>query len=155
MQWNDEILNGALMLFLDWDWYSVEQLNPLLREKYPQISEAEATAYSQLVREITHYAFDQIEAAYVERISWPEAYQNIMSKYPGVTEESYLRLNAKGHYYALEKQRLNASHWRSAVWLFAIVSTLPRRINANGRNRRRGSCRCRRVPACVWPLLKP
>jgi hypothetical protein len=27
MQWNDEILNGALMLFLDWDWYSVEQLN--------------------------------------------------------------------------------------------------------------------------------
>jgi hypothetical protein len=31
---------------------------------------------------------------------WPEAYQNIMSKYPGVNEESYLRLNAKGHYYA-------------------------------------------------------
>jgi hypothetical protein len=88
------------MLFLDCDWYSAEQLNPLLREQYPEMSEAEATAYSQLGREITHYAFDQIEAAYMERIPWPEAYQNIMSKYPGVTADSYLRLNAKGHYYA-------------------------------------------------------
>lgn len=100
MQWNNEILNAALMLFLDWDWYSVEQLNPLLRQKYPMLNEDEASAYSQLSREITHYAFDQIEAAYVERIPWPEAYQNIMSKYPGVDENSYLRLNSKGHYYA-------------------------------------------------------
>ncbi len=100
MDLNDEILNGALMLFLDWDWYSVEQLNPLLREKYPTLSEAEATAYSQLAREITHYAFDQIEAAYVGGISWPEAHQNVMSKYPGVSEDTYLRLNGKGHYYA-------------------------------------------------------
>ncbi len=100
MQWKDEILNAALMLFLDWDWYSVEQLNPLLMEKYPALSEEEASAYSQLSREITHYAFDQFEAAYVGRIPWPEAHQNVMSKYPGISEDSYLRLNAKGHYYA-------------------------------------------------------
>ncbi len=100
MQWNNEILNVAVNLFLDWDWYSVEQLSPLLREKFPALSEAEASAYSQLAREITKYAFDQIEEAYVERISWPEAHENVMSKYPGLSEDNYLRLNAKGHYYA-------------------------------------------------------
>ncbi|HEX8237596.1 MAG TPA: hypothetical protein VF600_16685 [Abditibacteriaceae bacterium] len=100
MQWDDEILNVALEMSLEWGHNLTKPINARLIARYPALSEAEATNYDQVCREIKSYAFDQIEAAYVQRIPWHEARQSIMGKYPGLSEDSYLRLNSQGHYYA-------------------------------------------------------
>jgi hypothetical protein len=100
MQWNDEILNVALNMSLEWGENHRKPINARLLARFPMLSEAEVESYNQVCREIQSYAFDQIEAAYVKRISWPEAHQNVMSRYPGLSEERYGRLNSQGHYYA-------------------------------------------------------
>lgn len=95
-----EIFNVALDMTLEWGENFHKPIQERLCAAYPALSQAEADRLDSQCREAMHYAFGQIERAYVNEITGQAASANILARYSLVNKENMARMWAQGQYYA-------------------------------------------------------
>ena len=96
---NEEIFNAALEMSLEWG-ENFHKPMDRVRAAYPAVTQAEADELNKVCRELTSYAFEQIELAYLKKIPDAEVGANVRARYPLVNADSMARLWSQGQYYA-------------------------------------------------------
>ena len=97
---NEEVFNAALEMSLEWGENFHKPIQERLRQRFPAVSQDEADELNKVCRELTSYAFDQVELAYLKKIPDREVGANIRARYPLVNADSMARLWSQGQYYA-------------------------------------------------------
>ena len=97
---NAAIFNAALEMSLEWGENFHEPIQERLRQRFPVVSQEEADELQTVCRELTSYAFEQVEMAYLKKITGAEANASILARYPLVNEDSMGRRWSQGQYYA-------------------------------------------------------
>ena len=102
---NDEIVNAALEMSLEWGPNWLQPINARLREKYPQLTEKEAESLNVWCAAVRTFAFDLVEKEYKDEqagkgIGSEAVQQEIRQKYPQVNAENLSHLYSQGMYYA-------------------------------------------------------
>lgn len=98
----DELLNGALLMSLEWGESWGKPLPPRLQARYTHLTGADADALSAWCDEVKNFAFALIEKEYPETMANRPgtARAQIKTRYPQVDDDNLSRLHNQGMYYA-------------------------------------------------------
>ena len=96
----DETLNIALDMALEWGPNILKPTQPRMKERFPYLSDAEANEYDQECRQIMKAAWPIAEQSYSGKIKSAEAAAQLGLKYPQLEDGNIRSLIVQGEYYA-------------------------------------------------------
>ena len=95
-----ETLNVALDMALEWGPNILKPTQARMKERFPELSDAEADEYDQECRQIMKTAWPIAEQSYSGKIKSAEAAAQLHLKYPQIEDGNIRNLIVQGEYYA-------------------------------------------------------
>lgn len=97
---DEEILNVALDMVLEWGENFGKPVMDRLRARFPDLTPAEAEHYDKIGRDIKSAAYNIVEKAYIATKSAGDSAAAIRAKYPLLSDDNISHLISQGMYYA-------------------------------------------------------
>ena len=97
---NDEIVNAAMNLSLEWGANFGKPIQARLMKLYPAIDQAQADKLEKLCNEIKRYSFDLYFQVPAGKMTDAGIQAQIRKRYPFLRHETIKRLSVQGMYYA-------------------------------------------------------